>query len=146
MSRRLMILTGMLLLTGCQALVQPVDQAAREQAFDRSWGFYQDCRSADLATILARTPQWERLASAPSQKPVRQSVDRRALAAACAVHTGNLALSQGERELAVEFFSLVIERYPDPDYAYYVARAWDGLLRTAPGITTVSARPAVFTR
>jgi hypothetical protein len=143
-----MFLTAMLLLTGCQALIPPVDQVAREQAFDRSWEFYRDCRRADLAAILAQAPRWERLAAAPVQRPVRLSVDPRALAAACAVHTGNLALSQGERELAAELYSLVIDRYPDPDYAYYVAQAWAGLLRTAPGIPTASAsaRPVVFTQ
>jgi hypothetical protein len=146
MGRAAVLFIGLLSLAGCQTEFTLVDQAAREQAFDRSWGFYQDCRSADLATILAQTPRWERMAAAPARLPVRLSVDPRALAAACAVRTGNLALEQGEKELAVELFSLVIERYPEADYAYYVAQAWAGLLQTAPDITTASARPVSFTK
>ena len=144
---RVILLSGMLFLAGCQAGLHSVDKTVADQeAFIRSWGLYQDCRNADLATILVQTPQWERMAARPTRLPVRLSVDPRALAADCAIHAGNLALTQGERELAVELFSLVIERYPDTDYAYYVAQAWDGLLRTAPGITTASARPASFTQ
>ncbi len=146
MARAGALFIGSMFLAGCQALLPTVHQGGLEPAeFDRVWGLYQECRSADLATVLAKAPRWERLVATPSQKPIRLSVDRRALAAACAVHTGNLALSQGERELAVELFSLVIERYPEPDYAYYVAQAWTGLLQTAPDITTASARPVAFT-
>jgi hypothetical protein len=68
------------------------------------------------------------------------------MAAACAVHTGNLALSQGERELATELFSLVIQRYPEPDYAYYVAQARAGLTQTVPEMAPVSAHPVSFVR
>lgn len=144
---RVVVLIGMLFLTGCQAGLHSLDKTvADEEAFARSWGLYQDCRGADLATILARTPQWERMAAPPARLPVRLSVDPRALAADCALHAGNLALTQGEQGLAVEFFSLVIERYRVEDYAYYVARARDGLLRTAPGIVTATVRPVVFAK
>lgn len=147
MGRTGLLLMCLLALAGCQTGLQSVEKSlATEEAFARSWSLYQDCRSADLETILVRTPQWERMAAPPASVPVRLSVDPRALAADCAIHAGDLALMQGEQGLAVEFFSLVIERYPQPDYAYYVARAWDGLLRTAPGVITASVRPASFTR
>jgi len=144
---RVMVLIGMLFVAGCQTGMWPADKAALDQeAFERFWGLYQDCRTADLATILARTPQWERMAAPPSGQPVRLSVDPQALAAACAVNAGNLALAQGERELAVELFSLVLDRYTDTTYAFYAGQARDGLLRTVPGATTASASPASFTR
>lgn len=147
MGRAGMLLLCLLVLAGCQAGLQSVERnVSIEEAFARSWSLYQDCRNADLATILARTPQWERMAALPISLPVRLSVDPRALAADCAIHAGNLALAKGEEGLAAEFFSLVIERYQDPDYAFYVARARDGLLRTAPGFMTASVRPASFTR
>jgi hypothetical protein len=137
-----MFLIGVFLLAGCQTAPSLTDKAVMDQeAFDRYWGLYQNCRSADLATIPVRTPLWEHIAVVPSNLPVRLSAAPRALAADCAIHAGNLASMQGEQGLAVEFFSLVIARYQEPDYASYVARAWDGFLRTAPGITTVSARP-----
>lgn len=134
------LFTGMLLLTGCQlGVLQGSETGMGPDEFARIWGLYQDCRSAELATILAQTPRWERMAAAPSRLPVRLSVDPRALAAACAIHAGNLALSQGERELAVEWFSLVIQRYPEADYAYYVAQAWAGLNRAAESATPTVA-------
>lgn len=147
MGRAGWFLISLLWLAGCQTASLPVDKGAvNQEAFDRFWGLYQDCRSADLGTILVQTPRWEYMAAVPSNLPVRLSVDPRALAADCALHAGNLALMQGEQGLAVEFYSLVIERYPQPDYAYYVARAWDGLMRTAPGVITASVRPASFAR
>lgn len=147
MGRAGTLLMFLLLLAGCQTGPSLTDKAVMDQeAFDRFWGLYQDCRSADLGAILVQTPRWERMAAVPASLPVRLSVDPRALAADCAIHAGNLALMQGEQGLAVEFYSLVIERYPQPDYAYYVARAWDGLLRTAPGFMTASVRPVAFTK
>jgi len=148
MGRLLGLVTGMLLLTGCQLGVLQEPETGMEPAeFARIWGLYQDCRrSDDVATVLAKAPHWERMAATQSRRAVRLSVDPRALAAACAVHTGNLALSQGEGELALELFSLVIQRYPEADYAYYVAQARAGLLRTVPEMTPASARPVSFIR
>lgn len=147
MGRAGMLLISLFWLAGCQTGPLSVDKAAvNQEAFDHFWSLYQDCRSADLGTILVQTPRWERMAAVPSNLPVRLSVDPRALAADCAIHAGNLALMRGEQGLAVEFFSLVIERYPQPDYASYIARAWDGLLRTAPGFMTASVRPVAFTK
>ncbi len=137
----------LLVLAGCQTGLHSVEKVlAAEEAFVRSWSLYQDCRRADLAVILVQTPQWERMAALSARLPVRLSVDPRALAADCAIHAGHLALSRGEEELAAEFFSFVIERYPQPDYSYYVARAWDGLLRTAAGMMTASVRSVVIPR
>ncbi len=148
MGRLLGLFTGMLLLTGCQlGVLQGPETGMGPDEFARIWGLYQDCRrSDDVATVLAKAPHWERMAATQSRRAVRLSVDPRALAAACAVHTGRVALAQGEEELAVELFSLVIQRYPEPDYAYYVAQARAGLLQTTPEMTPVSARPVSFTR
>ncbi len=148
MGRLFGLVTGMLLLTGCQLGALQGSEIGMEPAeFARIWELYQDCRrSDDVATVLAKAPHWERMAATQSRRAVRLSVDPRALAAACAVHTGRVALAQGESELAVELFSLVIQRYPETDYAYYVAQARAGLLRTVPGIPTVSARPVSFVR
>ncbi len=148
MGRLLGLFTGILFLTGCQLGVLQGPETGMEPAeFARIWGLYQECRrSDDVAVVLAKAPHWERMAATQSRRSVRLSVDPRALAAACAVHTGRVALAQGEGELAVELFSLVIQRYPEADYAYYVAQAKAGLLQTAPAMTPVSARPVSFIR
>jgi hypothetical protein len=142
--RLLGLFTGLLFLTGCQLGVLQGPETGMEPAeFARIWELYQDCRrSDDVAAVLAKAPHWERMATIQSRRAGRLSVDPRALAAACAVHTGHVALAQGETGLAVELFSLVIQRYPEPDYAYYVAQARDGLSQTAPEMAPVSAHPA----
>jgi hypothetical protein len=149
------------LLVGCQAM--SVQLGAVDQTdFHGQWGAYRACMaSANLETAglairhLDKSPVREvtppellpdllkRVAEKP---PVRLAADPKALAAACFVHAGHLALAEGERELAAEWFALVITRYPESDYASYVTRAMAGLSRITPEITTVSARPVAFVR
>jgi hypothetical protein len=151
-----------LLLVGCQTAPVPVPGAVDQTDFHGQWGAYRACmvsmtleaaglaiRHLDRAPVRDVMPPdllpgaLRRVAEKP---PVRLAADPKALAAACVVHAGHLALAEGERELAAEWFALVITRYPESDYASYVTRAMAGLSHITPEITTASARPFAFTR
>jgi hypothetical protein len=149
------------LLFGCQSM--PVQLSSVDQTdFHGQWGAYRACtasmmlETAGLAIRhLDRSPVRDvmppdllpgALRRVAEKPPVRLAADPKALAAACFVHAGHLALAEGERELAAEWFALVITRYPESDYASYVTRAMAGLSRIMPEVTTVSARPVAFVR
>lgn len=59
--------------------------------------------------------------------PPRVSVDPAAMAAACALHVGQVAQGTGHPFLAKEMFQMVITHFPQPPYRYYVAQARQGL-------------------
>jgi hypothetical protein len=59
--------------------------------------------------------------------PPRLSVDSGAMAAACALHVGQVAEETGHPFLAREMFQMVITNFRQPPYLYYVAQARQGL-------------------
>ncbi len=147
-------IVGILLLGGCQALgpgAKPAD--VDNGRFMEWWQGYTRCKSGtdiemmrDEAGRLIWTAQaltvgdgfvlplpghFERLVSEP--RP-RLAVDVNAMAAACAIYTGNLALSVGKHAIAFEMFYHVIKHYPQPEYAYYVSQAKVGLATIDPGL------------
>jgi len=148
------------LLVGCQTMPVQLPGTVDQTDFHGLWGAYRACRAShDLATAglairhLDKAPVREvmipellpeALRRVVEKPPVRLAADPKALAADCLLHAGQLALAEGEPELAAEWFFLVIERYPDADYATYAAQARTGLTHTTAGVTTASARPVAF--
>ncbi len=138
---------GIVLLGSCQALGPSTKPAYVDNGrFMDLWQGYTRCKSGtdvemmrDEADRLMRTAQTltvrdgfvlplpgrlERLVSTPGP---RLAVDVKAMAAACAIYTGNLALSVGKNDIAFEMFYHVIKNHPQPEYAYYVSQAKVGL-------------------
>jgi hypothetical protein len=70
--------------------------------------------------------------------PPRVSVDPAAMAAACALHVGQVAQGTGHPFLAREMFQMVITHFRQPPYLYYVAQARRGLE------TLRAETPAIF--
>ncbi|MEW6246168.1 MAG: hypothetical protein AB1555_05585 [Nitrospirota bacterium] len=138
---------GVVLLAGCQALSPGAKAAYVDNGqFMDLWNSYTRCKSGTDVEVmrgeagrLIRTAQtlnvgdgfvlplpgrFDRFVSEPSP---RLAVDVKAMAAACALYTGNLALSVGKNDIAFEMFQHVIKNHAQPEYAYYVSQAKVGL-------------------
>lgn len=135
-------------LGGCQTAHLHIRSVGMDQVeFERMWQSYVDCwDSVDLDVIRAQARRLSRTAEAdqpsppflpkilgltPARLPVRLAVDPKALAASCALHGGKVALDRGEQALATDLFTSVIQRFPEPDHAYYVAQARSGLIQAS---------------
>ncbi|MFZ1558058.1 MAG: hypothetical protein WAT38_17930, partial [Nitrospira sp.] len=68
-----------------------------------------------------------KLKSMVTQPASRLAVDVHAMAAACSLHAGNLAVSVGEHDLARNEFRLVLENQTQSDYSYYTSQARERL-------------------
>ncbi|MGH7208735.1 MAG: hypothetical protein ACREIL_05050 [Nitrospiraceae bacterium] len=111
--------------------------------FNDIWVIYTHCRAgsdpetmrqdahrlSQASTVDLSPPALlpESLRRLVSRPPLRLSVDPRAMAASCALHTGQTALAAGQSGLASDMFRLIIRRYPEAEYAYYVDQAREGL-------------------
>ena len=62
-----------------------------------------------------------------TQPASRLAVDVHAMAAACSLHAGNLAVSVGEHDLARNEFRQVLENQTQSDYFYYASQARERL-------------------
>jgi len=71
------------------------------------------------------------LKSMVSQPASRLAVDVRAMAASCSLHAGDLAVSAGESELAMDQFRDVLHSHAGSDYSYYTAQARERLSHLA---------------
>jgi hypothetical protein len=58
-----------------------------------------------------------------SQPATRLAVDVSAMAASCGLHTGTLALTAGEYDLARSQFTQILTRHIQSDYPYYATQA-----------------------
>ncbi len=58
-----------------------------------------------------------------AQPSFRLAVDVHAMAASCSLHTGNLAVSVGEHDLAKNQFRQILDSHTQSDYSYYAAQA-----------------------
>ena len=58
-----------------------------------------------------------------AQPSSRLAVDVHAMAASCSLHTGTLALSIGEHDLAKSQFTQILNGYAQSDYSYYAEQA-----------------------
>ncbi|MGH7251771.1 MAG: hypothetical protein ACREIK_07920 [Nitrospiraceae bacterium] len=133
-----------LMLSGCQGLhLQDHQVGQQESVFSHLWGVYTHCRAgSDLETMrqdahrLSQAPPVDQsppallpdsLRRLVSRPPLRLSVDPRAMAASCALHAGQTALTAGQSDLAGDMFHQIIRKYPEAEYAYYVDQARKGL-------------------
>jgi len=136
-------------LGGCQG-IPPVNAPTRldNAAFMRAWDVYRHCQaSTDVEAMRADVKQLVQTASVQEAatggsgplpelfnhviaKPAqRLAADPKAMAAACALSTGQAALQVERVELATEMFQFVLTSHTQPDYAYYVEQARIGLLQ-----------------
>jgi hypothetical protein len=113
----------------------------KNSGFMSLWNTYTDCKSTSDLTqatsdltqlrsasqmvegnegfILPLPTHLERLVANPTN---RVAVDIEAMAAACALHTGELALNQGETDIARDLLVSVIKLHKE-EGSYYVLKA-----------------------
>ncbi len=125
---------------------------SKNSGFMSLWSVYTDCKatsdldqaSSDLRQlrsasqpstnredfVLPLPANLSRLVSNPTS---RVAVDVHAMAAACALHTGELALNQGHEDLAREFLTSVIHLHQEEN-SYYAIRAKTLLAKIGLGI------------
>lgn len=138
-----------MLLWGCQSMQSAHTQASLENTgFMATWGVYRHCQvGTDVDTMGADLKQLRLAASKlgasssfslPLPETMKQmvekqaqaprlAVDPNAMAAACALSAGHVALLAERMDLATELFQSVIENHVQPEYAYYTAQARIGL-------------------
>ena len=140
-----LVLTLLMPLSGCDTS----SESSRSSLFDNGrfmdlWSTYTHChRSENLdamradAQLLSRVVNTidsaegpvlpEKNEPVPLGQPFRLSADPAALAAACALHTGQAAQEMRRLNVAQEMFQMVIINFPQSRYQYYVAQARRGL-------------------
>jgi hypothetical protein len=142
-----LVLILLMPLVGCDTS----NQSSRSRLFDNDndrfmdlWSTYTHCfRSEDLDAMRAdaqrlslvenTTDSAEDPIHPESNEPVppaptiRLSADPAAMAAACALHTGQAAQEMRRLNVAQEMFHMVIINFPQSRYQYYVAQARLGL-------------------
>ncbi|MBI3355309.1 MAG: hypothetical protein HY038_00790 [Nitrospirae bacterium] len=146
-------LVGLVLLaSGCQTNPSPKSTGVDNTGFMSLWKTYTDCKAAsDLSQASSAT---EKLAVATrlqgedrgfvlllptklerfvNSQPSRFAVDVQAMAAACALHTGQLALDQGRIDKARDMFASVVELHQEKT-SYYVLKAKTFLTKLERGI------------
>jgi hypothetical protein len=124
----------------------------KNSGFMSLWNTYADCKStSDLAQatsdltklrsasqiaetnegfILPLPTHLERLVANPTS---RVAVDVEAMAAACALHTGELALNQGQTDIAHDLLVSVIKFHKE-ESSYYVLKAKTLLAKLGHGV------------
>lgn len=138
-----LILTGvMLFASGCQGTLAPQLGGLDNPGFMALWGTYTHCKASSQIDDLRidvrqlseatgnrernkgfRLPlpsQIDRLINTPTD---RYAVDVRAMASACSLHAGQLALDRGRVDLARDMFSSVVALHPQDDSSYYLLQA-----------------------
>jgi len=140
-----LVLILLMPLVGCDTS----SESSRSSLFDNGrfmdlWSTYTHChRSENLdamradAQLLSRVVNTidsaegpvlpEKNEPVPLGQPFRLSADPAALAAACALHTGQAAQEMRGLNVAQEMFQMVIINFPQSRYQYYVAQARLGL-------------------
>jgi hypothetical protein len=143
----------MILVTGCTTNPATPMSESRNSGFMSLWNIYADCKStSDLGQaesdlkqlrsarveepgvyegfVLPLPTRIERLVSNPAS---RVAVDVEAMASACALHAGELALDQGHIDIARDLFVSVITLH-DGENSYYVLKARTLLGRLGQGV------------
>ena len=158
----------MTLLEGCQGAPRvksaaPMDNTAFMSALD----IYRHCQvGTDVDIMRAEVLQLTRAASAQESannpplplpdfvkrmmaKPAsRLAADPQAMAAACALSTGQAALRAERMTLATEIFQAVLKNHSQPEYAYYTDQARIGLKQVEHAVQFAGypdSAPAVMT-
>ena len=158
----LALLAGLTLtMQGCQALtMRGGERGMPEDRFVKLLKSYADCRlsreAAELRALavslseaaLGHAAETQATVSEPWERyvsplPSRLSVDPLAMTATCALHAGDVAWRAGRPTLASELYSLVVRRFQEPAYLYYVNAARASLVLVAD--SPPSAPPIVLT-
>lgn len=131
-----------LLASGCQTASQTQRAGLDNNAFMSLWQTYSHCRlSSDVGEaqydmlklteatrlrdgndgfVLPLPKKLDQLVKNPTN---RFAVDVKAMASACSLHAGQLALEKGERDLARDLFTTVLELHPQEESSYYLIQA-----------------------
>ena len=140
------ILVASLSLVGCQSNPATTSVRYDNVRFMDVWSTYTHCLSSDQTQSALldshklrevsqaqalRSPLEDflptKLKSMVTQPASRLAVDVHAMAAACSLYAGNLAVSVGEHDLARNEFRLVLENQTQSDYSYYASQARERL-------------------
>jgi hypothetical protein len=146
------LLGATVLASGCTTGPSPQLTELKNNGFMSLWTAYADCRStSDLAQassdlrqlrsasqmvvanegfILPLPTHLERLVDNPTS---RVAVDVSAMTAACALHTGELALNAGQTDIARDLLVSVIKLHKEKG-SYYVQKAKTLLARIEQGV------------
>jgi hypothetical protein len=147
-----MLLGVLLLALGCQTSPAPRPAGLDNTGFMLLWETYTNCKAAsDLSQaslamkrltaasqlqyrneefVLPLPTKLERLVTNPTN---RFAVDVRAMAAACSLHTGQLALALGRTDLARNVFASVLTLHRE-ESSFYVLQAKTFLIELERGI------------
>jgi hypothetical protein len=139
----LLLVLFSIFLTGCQGF-QPKTQgelAMADQDFLGIWEAYNHCiggydipKMQASLHVLDSAPKPISLNDSPIPVPrflkklsaVRNSrlaVDPRAMAASCSIHLAEVAQQSADWDTALHTFQSILKYYPEPQYAFYVAKA-----------------------
>lgn len=140
------ILVAALSVVGCQSNPATTSVRYDNVRFMDVWSTYTHCLSSDQTQSALldshklrevsqaqalRSPLDDflptKLKSMVTQPATRLAVDVHAMAAACSLHAGNLAVSVGEHDLARNEFRQVLENQTQSDYSYYASQARERL-------------------
>ncbi len=142
----LAILVTALSTVGCQSSPATTSVRYDNVRFMDVWSTYTHCLSSDQTqsalidshklrevsqTQALRSPLDNflptKLKSMVTQPASRLAVDVHAMAAACSLHAGNLAVLVGEHDLARKEFRQVLDNQTQSDYSYYTSQARERL-------------------
>lgn len=148
----LVLLGALVIASGCTTGPSSQLIELKNSGFMSLWNTYADCKStSDLARatsdltklrsasqiaetnegfILPLPTHLERLVANPTS---RVAVDVEAMAAACALHTGELALNQGQTDIAHDLLVSVIKFHKE-EGSYYVLKARTLLVKLGHGV------------
>ena len=145
MSLVAVLATG-LFAAGCQSGPATTSVRYDNVRFMDIWGTYTHCLSSDEAQAAmldsSKLQQVSQIRTHPSpledlfptklknrvaQPASRLAVDIHAMAAACSLHAGDLAISVGEHDLARNQFRQILSSHTQSDYSYYAAQARERL-------------------
>lgn len=136
----LVAVTATLLLAGCQASPPITSVRYDNIGFMALWKTYTHCLSTEDSQLAVEDAQklssMSRIDTTVSSRPkhallsipfagdvpqttARLAVDVQAMAASCSLHTGILATSAGESELARDHFQKVVNNHTQAAYSYY---------------------------
>ena len=143
----------LLIFSGCQSTAALKSTGVDNTGFMSLWGTYTHCKvssdindvGSDVQTlgeaaqvrsgpdgfVLPLPKQVTRLISNPTN---RYAVDVRAMASACSLHAGQLALDRGQLDVARDMFTSVVSLYPTGESSYYLTQAKTHLSEIENGI------------
>ena len=140
------ILVAALSVVGCQSNPATTSVRYDNVRFMDVWSTYTHCLTSDQTqsalldshklrevsqSQALRSPLDDflptKLKSMVTQPAARLAVDVHAMAAACSLHAGNLAVAVGEHDLARNEFRQVLENQTQSDYSYYASQARERL-------------------